>query len=122
LVWLGCADPAATRQAILDSDPKRDELIDVMQLWHAALGEMEIEVSYIAEHLDLGPVKKLHDKLVEVACRGHGWNGKSVGWWLRRNKDRVVGGGQCFRSGSGRNGQQWRLVVVAAGQAQLEGV
>jgi hypothetical protein len=122
LVWLECADPADTRKAILDNDPRKDELITVMDLWQAALGEVEIEVSYIAEHLGSDAVKKLHDKLVEVACRGHGWNGKSVGWWLRRNKDRVVGGGQCFRSGSGRNGQQWRLVVVEAGQAQLEGV
>jgi hypothetical protein len=111
LVWLGWADPADTRQAILDSDPRRDELVDVVDLWQDALGEAEVEVADIAEQAcHTSAAKLLHEKLIEVACRG-AWSGKSVGWWLRRNKDRVVGGGRCFRQTAGRNGQRWRLAV-----------
>jgi hypothetical protein len=117
LVWLGMADPADTRSSVLESDPRRDELLDVVQLWQDALGEIEVEVAEIASRGESVPaVKALYDKLVEVACRG-AWNGKSVGWWLRRNQDRVVSGGRCFRHSAGRNGQRWRLAVVGGGLA-----
>ncbi len=117
LVWLGMADPADTRQAILDNDPRRDELLDVMELWDQAFRGQPIEVADIAERSCDTAVKRLYDKLIEVACRGCGWSGKSVGWWLRRNKDRVVSGGRCFRCDdtAGRNGQRWRLATVGAG-------
>jgi hypothetical protein len=38
LVWLGCADRADTRTAILDSDPRRDELTTVMDAWERVIG------------------------------------------------------------------------------------
>jgi hypothetical protein len=66
-------------------------------------------------------VSALRDKFVEIACRGV-WSGRSVGWWLRRNKDRVVSG-RSFRSEQGRNGQQWRLATQnMAQQASLRDV
>jgi hypothetical protein len=38
LVWLGRADPAETRSAIMESDPKKDELSEVMEIWKRTLG------------------------------------------------------------------------------------
>ncbi|MDO8795202.1 MAG: hypothetical protein Q7J25_11340 [Vicinamibacterales bacterium] len=122
LVWLGCADPADTRSAILDSDPRRDELTTVMNLWEEAFGESRIDVAEITTQADAQQehpnvtVRALRDKFVEVACRGK-WSGKSVGWWLRRNKDRVIGG-RCFRCDQSGNRQQWWL---AGAQATFEG-
>lgn len=112
LVWLDCADPADTRSAILDSDPRKDELLAVMDLWASALGGTAVEVADINTRADGdadAAVRVLRDKLTEIACRGT-WSGKSVGWWLRRNKDRVVGG-RCFQCEQSRNGQRWRLVT-----------
>jgi hypothetical protein len=105
LVWLECADPAETRLSILANDPRKDELILIMEMWEQAFGSMAIDVAEIERRaLQHGQtpdaVTLLRNKLVEVCCRS-GWSGKSVGWWLRRNKDRIVGGRsfRCYAEG-----------------------
>jgi hypothetical protein len=119
LVWLGCADPADTRSTILDSDPRKDELSGVMDLWAAAFGP---EPTAVADIVPQPPTFDLHTKLIEVACRGK-WSGKSVGWWLRRNKDRIVNG-RSFRAEAQKTdrGQLWSLVgdVPAVERPQRE--
>jgi hypothetical protein len=112
---LECADPADTRLSILDSDPRKDELLDVMHLWAQAFGESVIEVVRIdkAQHEF---ETALRTKLVEVACRQGQWSGKSVGWWLRRNKDRVLAG-RSFKCQKGDNGMSWWLAGAKAAKA-----
>ena len=127
LVWLGCADPELTRQGILDNDPKKDELLVVMDLWEMAFGSERVEVADVARAaewaFDRGPTPANHhdfvalqSKLVEVACKG-AWNGKSVGWWLRRNKDRVLAG-RSFRCDQQGGRQQWWLAGAGASRQQ----
>jgi hypothetical protein len=67
------------------------------------VGEIERE----AEHAPVGGLRALRDKLVEVACHGK-WSGRSVGKWLTRHKDRMLGG-RSFRCKPGVDGQRWRL-------------
>jgi hypothetical protein len=109
LVWLGCSDPAETRSAIAEADPKKDELATVMDLWQQAFGERSVVVADIEHGGKAGAdTTPLRDRLIEIACRGV-WSGKSVGWWLRRNKDRVVGG-RAFRCQTSSDKQlEWRL-------------
>ncbi len=120
LVWLHCADPADTRSTILDNDTEREELIDVMDLWLRARGTTATSVAGINAAAEASPKEHeplpladitLRNKLIEVACKGK-WSAKSVGWWLRGHKDRVIAG-RCFRSGQhkGRSGQEWHLEV-----------
>jgi hypothetical protein len=106
LVWLECSDPADTRSGILDSDPRKDELLDVMRLWTSTLGDAAIDVGAFGKRVD-EPSHALKQKLIEVACRQDTWNAKSIGWWLRRNKDRVIGE-RCFKY----EDRLWRLVGV----------
>jgi hypothetical protein len=129
LVWLGMADPASTRAAILDADPRKNELLEVMDLWDAIVkGAIEVaEIDRTAQLFDKtkdddGPIGAvaLRDKLVEVACRGGKWSGKSVGWWLRRHKDRVVGG-RCFVCTHGHDGQKWELKKAVPSGDLLKG-
>ncbi len=134
LVWLGCADPADTRVAILDNDPRKSDLLEVMDLWAQVIGTTEyVEVADIdrraeayaetlaaIQHRD--GVKGLRNKLAEVACRGK-WSGTSVGRWLNRHKDRVVGG-RSFgsRPGGGRGVMAWKLTTRGTdGQTHLPG-
>lgn len=121
LVWLACADPELTRRGIIENDPKKDELTTVLELWERAVGIAEIGVADIdtralSSELDRADLdertamRELRDTLTEIACRGV-WNSKSVGWWLRGNKDRVVDG-RCLRGTPGRLGTRWCLVLV----------
>ena len=110
LVWLGCADPADGRQSSVERDPRQAELFAVTQLWDRAFGSRGMDVASISTstHPD---VLALRAKLVDVACRGGTWSGRSVGWWLRRHKDRVVAG-QCFHCEPGADGLRWCLHTI----------
>ena len=102
LMWLGMEDPAKAREPIFDSDPRRDELLSVMETWDSVFGLLPVEVKDIPNHCDL------HILLSQVACRGV-WSPKSAGWWLRRNKDRTVGN-FMFREDRTTSRVRWQLV------------
>ena len=110
LVWLGCADPADTRQSSVESDPRQGELFAVMQLWDAAFGSGRTDVASVGTSTG-ADMEALQIKLIDVACRQRTWSGRSVGWWLRRYKDQVVAG-QCFQCEPGTDGLRWRLHTV----------
>jgi len=124
LVWLGRADPADTRSSILDSDPRKDELISVMEQWSQVFAAEHVTVGHIATRDKrqkpedpATPADALRARLTEVACKGS-WNAKSVGWWLRRNKDSVVGG-RCFRCEPGEGRGWWLESQATKGETQL---
>jgi hypothetical protein len=48
---------------------------------------------------------------LEGRSKGLHWNGNSIGWLLRRYKDKIVGG-RCFRA-TGESPVQWKLEGVA---------
>ena len=119
LVWLDHADPEQTRQSIFDNDPRRDEFSSVIALWETALqgkwvevGEIDKQASAFATSYDQMKARpaivELRDKLTEVACQGRGWSGKSVGWWLKRHKDRIQNN-RKFICEKSANGQRWKL-------------
>jgi hypothetical protein len=123
LLWLDSADPADTRLTILENDPKKDELLSVLDLWETALGTQEIDLASIhrmaEDHTLTTPaVVELRDGLITSAgCRE--WNAKSIAWWLKRHKDRIVDG-KCIRSETFRDRQHWKLAVVD-NQSRFEG-
>lgn len=111
LVWLGHADPADTREAIFETDPAKDDLVAVMDVWKKTLGSDPTLVSEIGNHgCTAGrDVEDLRTKLMEVA-RLKEWSSERVGAWLRGKKDRVLGG-RCFRVVGKKDGSQlWQLV------------
>src|SRR5690606_21364248 len=103
LMWLDCADPADTREEIFDSDPKKQDLADVMDLWKYTVGCEQVTTSdlqrraqdedrkaYAGDQLG-GPYTTLCDRLREATGRTQ-WSSKSVGWWLLQQRGRVVDG------------------------------
>ena len=129
LVWLGCADPADTRKAILDADPRKSDLVEVMELWAQHPGLDEFYELNALEHASRQPDCAVHvvDKLTEVACRGGRWSSRSVGRWLAGHKDRVVNGRYFTCRMNANHTLQWALVnavtlkdaVLLGGASQL---
>lgn len=109
LVWLKRADPADTRAAIMASDPKKDNLFELMEAWREQLGDVgstpatAIKVADITEAMTA-----LRDKFTEVMCLKT-WSGVSVGRWLSKNKDRVVAGRRFRSHQSSENILEWWL-------------
>lgn len=116
LVWCGEADPLISRDELMASDQMKSELVDIMDTWEAAVGTKTIGVEAVRDLGDKGMA--LEQKLVEVTGKRE-WNGSSVGWWLRKHKDRMVGG-RAFRAVSGRT-MKWKL-EGADGEAEGEKV
>ena len=117
LVWLGCADPRDTQDDIVTMDVPRNELVTVMELWAAQFGTAWTDVATIGEKRETEPYHSaLAVQLIEAACSGRDgggkWNSKSVGWWLRRHKGRVVNGCR-FEAEDHEGKQRWRLVGVS---------
>jgi hypothetical protein len=102
LVWLGRADPADTREAILEADPRKAELADMLAAWELAYGTVPKTLAEIGRDPDNGPASEaivaLRVLFGEVSGKVSGkpvWNARSAGWWMRRNSKRIVGG-RCF--------------------------
>jgi hypothetical protein len=109
LVWLGQADPADTREAILENDPRKNELLEVMDAWEMAFANTPVEIADLSKTGERTDDKdKLRDLLIDVACRGQGWNSRSAGWWLARNVERIIGG-RCFRREGTAHRPEWIL-------------
>ncbi len=53
-------------------------------------------------------VGRLHRLLIELAGRG-AWNPRSIGRYLRRNRDRFVVGLSLHSGGEARAGLRWRV-------------
>jgi putative DNA primase/helicase len=121
LVWLDYADPAETRIEITANDPKKNELIEVMDAWEASYGDCELTVGEIHNHGDNAAYEsakaRLHRLLLDATGKRE-WSSKSVGRWLRARKDRVISG-RSFLSHEERGQQVWRL--KGAGQAVTDG-
>lgn len=103
LVWAGYDDPGETQKGIFDADPRKTELMEIMRAWGKAYGDRPVAVATIGQR---GYQDALYQALANATGSRNGvWNAKSVGWWLRRNKDRIIGG-CAFRSfGDG----EWKL-------------
>lgn len=95
LVWVGCADPALTRDRVLADDPQKEVLIDLLRLWRQALGDRQvtlIELTALAEHDAGGLVRKLVEELAANTRFHNGFNARSVGRFLAKHLDRIADG------------------------------
>ena len=107
LVWLGQADPADTREAILEADPRKAELADVLTAWELAFGGTPKTLAEIGRDPTNEAIVALRVLLTE-ACGKPVWNARSAGWWMRRNCRRIVGG-RCFVQDGQEPSSFWKI-------------
>ena len=94
LVWLGEDDPTVTRERVMSDDPRKGEVVELLELWHEALGGQAVTLSEIAERAmkpQRGKIHELQQALTERTSKVV-FNPRSVGHYLARHKDRLVGG------------------------------
>jgi putative DNA primase/helicase len=126
LIWLGCADPCDTMDKVRKADPELAQIKLMMTQWDSVVGAKGVTTSQLTtlatEMVDVSTgsfVKKpkhpeFRDALHAVAKDGQHINGRRLGNWLSKHKDRVVGRKKFISTGT-RGGQVvWRLEHVAA--------
>lgn len=107
LVWLGCADPCATRVAIKSNDPDREMLEQMIHLWRVVFGKRVIRTDTFAT-LGGGLVEFDGAQDQKLALRELAWqvsdspasgelNKKKLGHWLKRNEGVYVDGVRVVR-------------------------
>jgi hypothetical protein len=142
LIWLGEPNPVDVMERIRAADPHLADLKALIAAWQRVLGARQVLVrDVIAKAQETLPQHEqdpdnlashlknpdLHDALAAVAGDGRGnINPKKLGWWLRANRDKVVGlGGISYRLtqvGCEHNTATWQLVRAeeAAPQGKLQ--
>ncbi len=126
LIWLGCADPCDTMDKVRKADPELAQIKLMMTQWDVVVGAKSVTTGQLtalaAETVEVSigsAVKKLkhpefRDALLATAGDGQNINGRRLGNWLAKRKERVVDGKKFITTGD-RGGQLvWRLEHVAA--------
>lgn len=94
LVWLGEDDPTVTRERVIADDPRKGDLAELLELWHDALGGQPTTLAEISEESakhPRGKVADLRQALIDRTLK-QTFNPRSIGRYLARHKDRLVGG------------------------------
>jgi hypothetical protein len=107
-MWLGYPDPATALLEQVRHDPDGDALGGLMQEWHAVFGESATTVRKAVEATKSYP--NLLDAMREFPVEERGEiNRSKLGWLLKKNADRIVGGFKFQRTeADGRIA--WRVV------------
>jgi putative DNA primase/helicase len=122
LVWLGCADPVTSMQTARDTDPKLGALHSVAQAWRAHFGSEPRTAAEVCELFARGfdptgpdgaALTNLRTALAEVAGIRGVIDSNRLGYWLRKNKNRIAGRLKFTPDGLGHGGGvRWIVAAV----------
>lgn len=108
LLWLGEADPAATIEAVRENDPKRMDLLSVVEHWARVIQAKPVTALEVV-HASLNDAE-FREALLAVAGISGTVNTRRLGFWLRANKGKIVNGMKLLPDGTARVGSvMWRL-------------
>lgn len=111
LIWLGLADPATALLEQVRHDPDADTLGVVMVEWYAAFGSAPTTVRKAVHAAKNGNADLLEALLdLPVVERGE-INNSKLGWFLRKNTNRIVSGTE-FQQSVADGRAAWRVVHV----------
>lgn len=112
LVWCGEADACAGMQRLEAVDPVRSQLRELLEVWHATLGEQPVTVSDLLARATSGQpeMNALGQALMDVAADAHGKpNSRKLGRWLAKVERRTEGGLRCLRMGERQGVALWAV-------------
>jgi hypothetical protein len=111
LVWLGLADPCETRTVVLADDPEREESRLALRALYKKFKDKEFRTKDILQSVSLSKA------IGAVAAGRHKEiDSRSLGWWLRRTKDRILGGLRLEAVGHASGVARWQVMKVSGGQ------
>ena len=116
LVWMGEPDPCETRVDVAGGDSGREELVDLVAAWEAAVGVGKVVTTkeLLGEAQGEGPGGGALLAALEAVCP-RGANPKSVGIYLKRVKGTIRDGRRIVVVREERTGLAYRLEKPGAG-------
>ena len=111
LMWLGQPDPATALLDQVKHDPDADVLAGLMAEWRIAFGSMPVTVRKAVDRAEKG-FPNLLDAMREFPVEEKGEiNRSKLGWLLKKNANRVVGGFE-FQQSTADGRTAWSVVEV----------
>ena len=100
LIWAGSADPVGTMEEARKRDPRLDELKAIIAQWAKVIGGDRVSTRQVIERatrkIEFGDGGFQHpdfrEALLKVAGEGGAVNGRRLGTWIGRQKDRPASG------------------------------
>jgi hypothetical protein len=112
LIWLGLPDPAKILIDQVQTDPDGDILQRFMEGWHLTFGDRALTLrKMLQETFDTD----LNDALLDLPVVDNQGkvNRSKLGWYLKKNQDRIIGDFTIQKAESGER-NSWRVVRVEA--------
>ena len=121
LVWLGCADPAASMEQAREDDPELADLREVLTLWRERIGDDGITVRDLAERASerkatmMGEPTdfsepELRDALLRIAGERGNISTLRLGRWLLAREGRIANGWRFQQAGMTHGGvKRWKV-------------
>jgi hypothetical protein len=122
LVWLGLEDPLVSMAQAREDDPTRLNLQAVVTAWREVIGTgVQLTAGDLKKRAgERGEAAVVLDRAlrnVALARDGSEIDAKRLGFWLSRNKDRVVDGCRILSKRDAHSKQQvWRLTEKVCGE------
>ncbi len=129
LIWLGEEDPVSSMEVAREEDPERVELTDMINAWadefrvgyaeRKTLAEVIETAEETSQQTYAGSEEPDHPELLSIlqqvskTRRGQQLNNLALGFWMRKNKGKIVGG-RRFASQPSKRGDSasWWLEEV----------
>jgi hypothetical protein len=108
LVWLGMADPCETRSAVLADDPEREESLAVLRALHDEFQDDEFTAKRIVRHCESNTLRMAIEAV--ALGRKNEIDSRKLGWWLRKNKNRIMAGLRLESTGTESGSSRWQIV------------
>jgi Domain of unknown function (DUF3854) len=116
LIWVGLADPCKTRVAVKADDPEREEWATGIRALFDVFGDSDFTTKEIIERC--GSNAELKASILSVAA-GRQQKGevdsRRLGAWLKRVRDRIVGGLRLKRPSETSGVANWRITKAPIG-------
>jgi hypothetical protein len=116
LIWLGLADPCATRERIIVSDPDRESTAEVLRGWQAAFADRAMLVREVVAAAQDGQHDELKQALLMVAARRDESNqidARRLGNWCASKADRIIDSLRLTADRKIRHARAWRVSCVS---------
>jgi putative DNA primase/helicase len=109
LLWCDMADPAASMDAVRDTDPEHQRLVAVMAQWDQHIGNERVTTRQIIGAATLPTAGDFREALLAIAGDRGAINSHRLGKWLHGNKGRIAGGMALHRAGVRAGSPTWFL-------------
>lgn len=114
LLWLGCADPAASVFEAMADDPDREILGRLLHAWHSVFGHIPAMVREVVRQASLTFENnvELKEVLHDIADERGDINRRKLGRWIKRHEERIVDGLKFVRDSGKRSAEAWKIESV----------